>query len=118
MRLVVLESPYSGDIDRNTIYARRAVRDSLSKGESPIAGHLLYTQPEILRDENPEERAWGIGAHLAWIKVADSVVLYCDYAISSGMRQALDEVEQLLTSKNRSDLKVEYRFIGVNNEPD
>src|SRR5690606_3550939 len=42
-RLVILESPYAGNIDLNIDYARAAVRDSLSRGESPIASHLLYT---------------------------------------------------------------------------
>lgn len=39
---VVLESPYSGDIKGNTKYARMALRDSLARGEAPIASHLLY----------------------------------------------------------------------------
>ena len=45
MRLVILESPYAGDVAANVKYARRCVRDSLSRGEAPIASHLLYTQP-------------------------------------------------------------------------
>ena len=56
---VILESPYAGDIERNVAYARMAVRDSLAKGEAPIASHLLYTQEGILKDEVPEERQWG-----------------------------------------------------------
>ena len=46
---VILESPYAGDIERNVKYARMAVRDSLSRGEAPIASHLLYTQEGISR---------------------------------------------------------------------
>ena len=42
MIMVVLESPYSGDIKGNTKYARMALRDSLARGEAPIASHLLY----------------------------------------------------------------------------
>lgn len=45
MRLVILESPYAGNIEKNVAYARACVRDSLSRGEAPIASHLLYTQP-------------------------------------------------------------------------
>ena len=56
MRLVIIESPYAGDIEKNVEYARACVRDSLSRGEAPIASHLLYTQPGILKDEIPSER--------------------------------------------------------------
>ena len=69
MKLVIVESPYAGDINKNIEYARAAVRDSLSRGESPIASHLLYTQEGILRDEVEEERQWGIDAGLAWRRV-------------------------------------------------
>lgn len=66
MRLVILESPYAGDVEKHVAYARACVRDSLSRGEAPIASHLLYTQPGILRDEVSKERQWGIDAGLAW----------------------------------------------------
>lgn len=51
MKRVILESPYAGDVERNLTYARECVRDSLSRGEAPIASHLLYTQEGILKDE-------------------------------------------------------------------
>jgi hypothetical protein len=89
MRRVILESPYAGDIETNVAYARRAVRDSLSRGEAPIASHLLYTQPTILRDEVPSERKWGIEAGLAWRVVADYSVFYTDRGWSRGMQVAL-----------------------------
>ena len=57
MRRVMLESrPYNGDTDRNVRYARACVRDSLLRGEAPIASHLLYTQPGVLRDNVAGER--------------------------------------------------------------
>ncbi|MFN7193016.1 MAG: DUF4406 domain-containing protein [Rhodospirillales bacterium] len=89
MRLVILESPYAGDIERNVEYARACVRDSLSRGEAPIASHLLYTQPGILRDEIDEERQWGIDAGLAWRRVAEASVVYEDYGISRGMEYGI-----------------------------
>jgi hypothetical protein len=85
---VILESPYAGDIERNVKYARMAVRDSLSRGEAPIASHLLYTQEGILKDEIPEERQWGIDAGLAWKEVAVKHVFYVDYGYSRGMEYA------------------------------
>ena len=53
-----------------------------------MAGHLLY--PRVLRDEVPDERAWGLGAHLAWVACVEAVVVYIDRGISSGMRAAIE----------------------------
>jgi hypothetical protein len=89
MRLVILESPFAGDEQANIDYARLCVRDSLMRGEAPIASHLLYTQPTILDDSVPEERKNGIAAGLAWGKVADATVVYTDRGISRGMKYGI-----------------------------
>lgn len=88
-RLVIVESPYAGDVEANVAYARACVRDSLARGEAPIASHLLYTQPGILDDDIPEERQWGIDAGLAWRVVADASAVYTDRGISRGMRHGI-----------------------------
>ena len=49
--IVIIESPFAGDVDKNIEYARKCVRDSLNRGEAPSASHLLYTQPGILDDD-------------------------------------------------------------------
>ena len=85
MRLVIVESPYAGDIEANVAYARACIRDALARGEAPFASHLLYTQPGVLRDEVPSERQWGIDAGLRWYSVADAAVVYTDRGISRGM---------------------------------
>jgi hypothetical protein len=78
MLRVIIESPYAGDIERNVNYARLCLKDSLSRGEAPIASHLLYTQEGVLDDTIPAERSLGINAGLAWIEVADKHVFYTD----------------------------------------
>src|SRR5690606_21487830 len=40
-RRVIVESPYAGDVETHVAYARAALRDCLSRGEAPIASHLL-----------------------------------------------------------------------------
>jgi hypothetical protein len=105
MKLVVLESPYSGDVTRNEAYARRCLADSLSLGEAPIASHLLYTQPGVLDDTVPAERERGIAAGLAWYRVADSCVVYTDFGISDGMMQGIN-------AAHAADVTVIYRSIG------
>lgn len=105
--LVIVESPFAGDVEYNTAYARRAVRDSLLRGEAPIASHLLYTQPGILRDDVPSERELGIMAGLAWHYAKVKTVVYVDLHISSGMKKGIEVADAAGT-------KIEYRTIGRN----
>jgi hypothetical protein len=90
MRRVILESPYAGDVAANVAYARRCVRDSILRGESPIASHLLYTQPGVLDDDVPAERQLGIDAGLAWGQCAEASVVYVDRGVSRGMQYGID----------------------------
>lgn len=104
MKRVILESPYASSsrwrlvamVQRwlNRRYARACVRDSLLRGEAPIASHLLYTQRGILRDEVPAERQHGIDAGLAWRAVADATVVYFDRGISAGMHYGIKAAEE------------------------
>jgi hypothetical protein len=98
MKRVILESPYAAEseeeIELNIRYARECVRDSLSRGEAPIASHLLYTQEGILDDKIPEERQQGIDAGLAWKDVADLHVFYVDWGMSKGMEYAMKYVTE------------------------
>jgi hypothetical protein len=90
MHLVIIESPFAGDIDANIAYARRCVHHSVHANEAPIASHLLFTQPGILDDNSPEERKRGIEAGLAWLPRASYQVFYTDRGWSKGMIQALE----------------------------
>ena len=95
---VILESPFAGTSPnriikwlqqrRNINYARRCVKDSLSRDEAPIASHLLYTQKHILNDNVEKERNWGIQAGLAWKSVSHKQVFYIDHGMSRGMLYA------------------------------
>ncbi len=87
-RLVVIESPYAGDIEYNVDYARQCLRDSLERGEAPFASHLLYTQPGVLDDGDSAQRALGLAANFDWSRVADVIVFYIDHGMTSGMRNA------------------------------
>ena len=105
MRRVILESPYAGDVEENVAYARACLRDSLLRGEAPIASHLLYTQPGVLNDDIPGERQLGISAGLAWGVAAELTVVYTDYGISRGMRYGIRRAE----AEGRT---VEYRSLN------
>lgn len=86
------------------------MRDSLIRGEAPIASHLLYTQPGILRDEVPAERQWGIDAGLAWRPVAEACVVYLDRGMSHGMRYGIAAAEA-------AGIPVEVRYLHDGSEP-
>lgn len=100
----IIESPYSGNIEANIEYARQAVKDSVHRGEAPIASHLLFTQPGILNDDDPDERLLGCEAGWAWIKVANLMAVYTDLGISSGMSMAIHLAKQ-------QSLKIDYRTL-------
>lgn len=104
-KLVILESPYAGEVEANVAYARAAMRDSIMRGEYPIASHLLYTQPGILDDNIPEERKLGIEAGLAWREVAHGAVFYLDRGWSGGMLAARETYA-------REGIPFELRRIG------
>ena len=92
--LVNLESPYAGNIERNTLYARFCMRDSIvNHGESPFASHLLYTQAHILNEHIPEERALGIETGLEFTRATEKTVVYTDLGITKGMEQAIKAAE-------------------------
>lgn len=105
MILVLLESPYAGDVSANLAYARRCMRDCLMRGEAPYASHLLYTQEGCLDDNVPLERQLGIDAGLLWGANADKTVVYTDRGISRGMRYGIENA-------HKAGRPVEYRSLG------
>lgn len=105
-RLVIVESPYAGNVSANEAYLRAAIRDCLVRGEAPFASHALYTQQGVLKDSIPEERELGMRAGLAWGAVAQLVAVYVDLGISSGMRAGIDVARE-------RGLPVEMRRLGA-----
>lgn len=93
MRLVVIESPYAGDVERNLRYVRAAMADCLRRGEAPYASHALYTQPGVLDDTKPEERSLGMWAGFYWGEKADATVVYMDLGMSAGMLAGIARAE-------------------------
>lgn len=97
-RRVILESPYGGQAEdelernlereENVRYAQACLRDSLERGEAPMASHLLYPQAG-LDDGIHDHRRMGIEAGLAWGPVADATVVYCDRGITPGMAEGM-----------------------------
>ena len=91
--IVIIESPYAGDVERNLRYVRAAMRDSLLRGEAPYASHALYTQPGVLDDDNPAERRLGMDGAAPYRKRADCTAFYTDLGTSSGIEDGLELAE-------------------------
>lgn len=98
MKIVIVESPFAPSDTADTIehihYARACVKDALMCGEAPLASHLLYTQPGILDDTVPAERAAGIEAGVEMYNHAKKCVVYTDYGISKGMKYGIKRAEE------------------------
>lgn len=105
MKIVIVETPYAGDVERNVKYARACVRDCLLRGEAPYASHLLYTQEGVLRDDVPDERELGIEAGFAFRRVAQVTVVYTDLGISKGMQHGIDHAHSIVHL-------IEFRTLG------
>tara|TARA_Y100001937_G_scaffold25152_1_gene36048 strand:- start:20 stop:355 length:336 start_codon:yes stop_codon:yes gene_type:complete len=98
--LVIIESPYMGNVKSNVAYARKCMSDSLLRGESPFASHLLYTQ--VLDDTKEIERLTGMSRAFNWYRHADLMAVYTDKGVSKGMEMGMEVAKNL-------GINIEYR---------
>lgn len=92
MKLVYICSPYAGDIESNTRFAKAACRYAAEHGFAPVAVHLLY--PQILDDSIPAQREIGIRMGLRVLASCDELWI-CGSRISHGMSCEIAEAERL-----------------------
>ncbi len=92
MKLIYVASPYAGDIEKNTEFAKDACRHVMNEGHAFFAPHLLY--PSILDDSKPEERQLGIDMGLAMLEHCDELWCYGE-RISHGMMLEIEEAGRL-----------------------
>lgn len=130
MKLVIIESPYKGDVPRNKRYLRSCIRDCINRGESPYASHRMLT--DALDDNNPVERAVGIKAGLAWrhartpIRSSDGDIIgykpvthifYVDLGWSEGMLFAKKQLYDASDPHEVRRLPVDDPFFLVSGPP-
>lgn len=106
---IILETPYAGDVPLHLLYLRACMRDCLLRGEAPYASHGLYTQPGVLRDDVPEERAQGIAAGFVWRECAAYTVFYINLGWSAGMLLARQAVQDAGTGRRIRELAGDWR---------
>ena len=92
MKLIYVASPYAGDIEKNTEFAKSACRHVMNEGHAFFAPHLLY--PQFLDDSNPQERQAGLDMGLAMLPRCDELWCYGD-RISYGMHLEIEEAGRL-----------------------
>lgn len=103
MKRVIIESPYNGtrrQMRRNYEYALACMRDSLSRGEAPLASHVLYDS--ILDDHKEDERVTGMSAGFIWGDMAELIAVYVDNGISPGMEMGMKRYKGKIPIEERS----------------
>lgn len=101
--IVIVESPFAGDVAKNLRYLRACMRDCLKRGEAPYASHAIYTQPGVLDDGDAAEREQGIQAGFAFRQHAVRTVFYTDLGESRGMqygRKAADALQAVTNGEH------------------
>jgi hypothetical protein len=93
-KIVIIESPWSGNTRRNKAYMQAAMRDALKKGEIPFATHALFAASGVLDDEDPAQRELGMRAGFEINDALDADYVACvDLGISDGMRMGIERAK-------------------------
>lgn len=92
MKKIYVASPYAGEIEKNTEFAKDACRFVLEQGHAFFCPHLLY--PNVLDEHNPNERQLGLDMGIAMLESCDELWCFGD-RISHGMMMEISEAEKL-----------------------
>ena len=90
-RKVYVASRYAGDVEKNVALAISYCRRVMDAGYMPVASHLLY--PQILNDNDPDERELGLLFGLALLRMCDEVWVFGE--VSEGMAMEIEEARRL-----------------------
>lgn len=91
--LVVIETRFSGDRETNATYLKRAIADSISRGECPYASHAFFTQ--FLDDDSMASRQLGMALGWTVMTRANLVAIYEDLGVSTGMVAGIEIAKRL-----------------------
>jgi len=96
LKKVAIESPYKGDVTKNTEFCQNVCKWAILNGLNPFAMHLFFTL--FLNDSVELERNLGINCGLGWTDLADEVwfCLRPDDKISSGMTLAIERNKKVV----------------------
>lgn len=91
-KIVFICSPYKGDIEINTIRAKRYGRYAVKKQQVPIIPHLMYTQ--FLNEDSNEERAMGLEMGLILLSKCQEIWVFGS-RISKGMEMEIKQAKEM-----------------------
>lgn len=90
-RKIYVASQYAGDVNANVMAAISYCRRVINEGYMPVASHLLY--PQILNDNDPDERELGLMFGLALLRDCDEVWVFG--TVSQGVAREIEEAKRL-----------------------
>lgn len=111
-KLCYICSPYRGDTERNTEYAKELTRLALDNGYAPITPHLYLTQ--VLDEDVPEQREKGMAAGMAMLQQCSYILIGSRYGLSEGMMAEIDAaygagLTELAAVKDRLEIVYEKK---------
>jgi hypothetical protein len=92
MRRVLIESGIEASPSRRRRYEFAAMRDALSKGETPILISLLHSLIHDLGD--PDKDRLATEHAVAWLGGVDVVALYVEFGMSPRMKALKDAADK------------------------
>ena len=108
MKKVVIECPFKGDtlkeFKQNAEYTAMCLKDSLERGEAPIAMKWMYSG--VLNEANQEHLLMITKAQMIWATSATKVVIYDDLGVPPYMQAVIDICQETGT-------QVEHRSLGI-----
>ncbi len=90
-KIVFICSPYKGDIEINTLRAKRYGRYAVNKRQVPIIPHLMYTQ--FLNEDKHEERQLGLDMGLILLSKCQEIWVFGS-RVSKGMEIEIEEAKR------------------------
>jgi hypothetical protein len=90
-KIVFICSPFAGDLELNTIRARRYGRFAVIKNVVPIIPHLMY--PQFLEENDPEERKLGMEMGLELLRKCQELWAFGNQ-LSTGMAVEVKKAKQ------------------------
>jgi len=106
MKLIIICSPYSGNILQNTYKAQEYCKYVYRQGHTPFAPHLFF--PRFLNEHNRKEREAGINLGIEILKRADELWIFGD-TVTEGMKQEIEAAK-----KNNKTIKYFIEEVNEN----
>ena len=112
-KLIYVCSPYSGNIEYNTLIAKILSRYVVCQGYIPITPHIYFTQ--FMNDNIQEHRDLAFEMNFDLMDLCDQMWVFIELGqdISTGMQREIDRANEIglkIHYFNLSDARKEFSF--------